>query len=205
MSIQITVASHLRGVDLPLSARETGSNAFSFTDYDQRYEFTVGIAAHLGRKEKWFVRIEAQDPEDEEAIATLKRLPTLPTSEFSGATYTRWSPFTVEVVEGSAKRTTDWIIGTITNAADRMVLNTEPPPPPVTETVVEPVPAPVEVPAIPSSEPVAAPIITDDVSRQLIAAITGASDPRLALIEALVERGWASGELLREIVSGIRL
>ena len=205
MSIQITVASHLRGVGLPLSARETESNAFSFTDYDQRYEFTVGIAAQLGRKEKWFVRIEAQDPEDEEAIATLKRLPTLPTSEFAGATYTRWSPFTVEVVEGSAKRTTDWIIGTITNAADRMVLNTEPPPPPVSEPVVEPVPAPVEVPAIPSSEPVAAPIITDDVSRQLIAAITGASDPRLALIEALAERGWASAELQREIVSGIRL
>jgi hypothetical protein len=205
LSIQITVASHLRGVGLPLSARETESNAFSFTDYDQRYEFTVGIAAQLGRKEKWFVRIEAQDPEDEEAIATLKRLPTLPTSEFAGATYTRWSPFTVEVVEGSAKRTTDWIIGTITNAADRMVLNTEPPPPPVSEPVVEPVPAPVEVPAIPSSEPVAAPIITDDVSRQLIAAITGASDPRLALIEALAERGWASAELQREIVSGIRL
>ena len=205
MSIQITVASHLRGVGLPLSARKTESNAFSFTDYDQRYEFTVGIAAHLGRKEKWFVRIEAQDPEDAEAIATLKRLPALPTSEFAGATYTRWSPFTVEVVEGSAKRTTDWIIGTITNAADRMVLNTEPPPPPVSEPVVEPVPVPVEVPTTPSSESVAAPIITDDVSRQLIAAITGASDPRLALIEALAERGWASGELQREIISGIRL
>lgn len=205
MSIQITVASHLRGVGLPLSARETETNAFSFTDYDQRYEFTVGIAAHLGRKEKWFVRVEAQEPEDEEAIATLKRLPTLPTSEFTGTTYTRWSPFTVEVVEGSAKRTTDWIIGTITNAADRMVLNTEPPPPPEPETVTEPVPELVEVPTTPSSESVAAPIITDDVSRQLIAAITGASDPRLALIEALVERGWASAELQREIVSGIRL
>ena len=205
MSIQITVASHLGSVGLPLSARKTESNAFSFTDYDQRYEFTVGIAAHLGRKEKWFVRIEAQDPEDAEAIATLKRLPALPTSEFAGATYTRWSPFTVEVVEGSAKRTTDWIIGTITNAADRMVLNTEPPPPPVSEPVVEPVPVPVEVPTTPSSESVAAPIITDDVSRQLIAAITGASDPRLALIEALAERGWASTELQREIVSGIRL
>jgi hypothetical protein len=203
VSIQITVASHLRGVGLPLSARETESNAFSFTDYDQRYEFTAGVAAHLGRKEKWFVRIEAQDPEDAEAIATLKRLPALPTSEFTGAMYTRWSPFTVEVVEGSAKRTTDWIIGTITNAADRMVLNTEPPPPPVSEPVAEPVP--VEVPTTPSSESVAAPIITDEVSRQLIAAITGASDPRLALIEALAERGWASAELQREIVSGIRL
>jgi hypothetical protein len=52
---------------------------------------------------------------------------------------------------------------------------------------------------------VVAPIITDEVSRQLIAAITGASDPRLALIEALAERGWASAELQREIVSGIRL
>jgi hypothetical protein len=205
VSIQITVASHLRSVGVPLSARETKSNAFSFTDYDQRYEFTVGVAAHLGRKEKWFVRIEAQDPEDVEAVATLKRLPILPTSEFSGATYTRWSPFTVEVVEGSAKRTTDWIIGTITNAADRMVLNTEPPPPPVSEPVVEPVPVPVEVPTTPSSELVVAPIITDEVSRQLIAAITGASDPRLALIEALAERGWASAELQREIVSGIRL
>ena len=203
MSIQITVASHLRSVGVPLSARETESNNFSFTDYDQRYEFTIGIAAHLGRKEKWFVRIEAQDPEDAEAIATLKRLPALPTSEFAGATYTRWSPFTLEVVEGSAKRTTDWIIGTITNAADRMVLSAEPPLPPVSETVAEPVPT--EVPAPPSSAAVTAPIITDEVSRQLIAAITGASDPRLALLEALVERGWASGELQREIVSGIRL
>ena len=205
MSIQITVASHLRSVGVPLSARETESNNFSFIDYDQRYEFTIGIAAHLGRKEKWFVRIEAQDPEDAEAITTLKRLPALPTSEFAGVTYIRWSPFTLEVVEGSAKRTTDWIIGTITNAADRMVLNTEPPPPPVTETAVEPVPEPVEVPTTPSIASVTAPIITDEVSRQLIAAITGASDPRLALLEALVERGWASGELQREIVSGIRL
>jgi len=207
--LQATVAAHLRAVGVPVMQRDSGDGgaSFSFVDFDSRYEFSVGIAAQAGRKEKWFVRISAQDIEDAESIATLKRLPTLPTSEFVDSTYARWSPFTVEAVGGNAKRVTDWIVGTIANAADRMLLNTERP---SAEEVPsdpqsEPASTPVEEPITLAPEPASSLPFTDDVVRQLVDAVTRAADPRIALFEALVERGLVSPALEEEIRTGIRL
>ena len=209
MRLQATVAAYLRAVGVAVSPRDQSENgtSFSFVDFDSRYEFSVGIAAQAGRKEKWFVRISAQDIEDAESIATLKRLPTLPTSEFVDSTYARWSPFTVEAVGGNAKRVTDWIVGTIANAADRMLLNTERP---SAEEVPsdprsEPASVPAEQPITPIPEPASSLPFTDDVVRQLVDAVTRAADPRTALFEALAERGLVSPTLEEEIRTGIRL
>jgi hypothetical protein len=208
--LQATVAAYLRAVAVSVTPSDQGENgaSFSFVDFDDRYEFSVGIAAQAGRKEKWFVRISAQDIEDAESIATLKRLPALPTSEFVDSTYTRWSPFTVEAVGGNAKRVTDWIVGTIANAADRMLLNTERPSTeeePQSSPNPEPHPVPAEQPITPIPEPASSLPFTDDVVRQLVDAVTRAADPRTALFEALAERGLVSPTLEEEIRTGIRL
>ena len=210
MHLQATVAAYLRAVGVPVTPSDTGENgaSFAFVDFDDQYEFSVGIAAQAGRKAKWFVRISAQDIEDAESVATLKRLPVLPTSEFVDATYIRWSPFTVEAVGGNAKRVTDWIVGTIANAADRMLLNTERPTTeeePQTSPTPEPHPVSIEQPTAPSSEPSPSLPFNDDVVRQLVDAVTRAADPRIALFEALVERGLVSPALQEEVRTGIRL
>ena len=210
MHLQATVAAYLRAVGVPVTPSDTGENgaSFTFVDFDDRYEFSVGIAAQAGRKEKWFVRISAQDIEDAESIATLKRLPALPTSEFVDSTYTRWSPFTVEAVGGNAKRVTDWIVGTIANAADRMLLNTERPSieeEPQVSPNPEPASVPIEQPTTPSSEPGLSLPFNDDVVRQLVDVVTRAADPRIALLDALVERGLVSPALQEEVRTGIRL
>jgi len=208
--LQATVAAHLRAVGVPVMQRDSGDGgaSFSFVDFDDRYEFSVGIAAPTGRKEKWFVRISAQDVEDNESITTLERLPVLPTSEFVDSTYTRWSPFTVEAVGGNAKRVTDWVVGTIANAADRMLLSTERPSaaeePPAGQQP-EPASIPVEEPIPLAPEPALSLPITDDVVRQLVDVVTRAADPRIALLEALAERGLVSPALEEEIRTGIRL
>jgi hypothetical protein len=208
--LQATVAAYLRAVGVAVSPRDQSENgtSFSFVDFDNRYEFSVGIAAQAGRKEKWVVRIAAQEIEDAESIATLKRLPALPTSEFVDSTYTRWSPFTVEAVGGNAKRVTDWIVGTIANAADRMLLNTERPSPseePPAGQQSEPASTPVEEPITLAPEPALSPPVTDDVVRHLVDVVTRAADPRTALFEALAERGLVSPALEEEIRTGIRL
>ena len=210
MRLQATVAAHLRAVGVPVMQRDSGDGgaSFSFVDFDNRYEFSVGIAAQAGRKEKWVVRIAAQDIEDAESIATLKRLPALPTSEFVDSAYTRWSPFTVEAVGGNAKRVTDWVVGTIANAADRMLLNTERPSPseePPASQQSEPASTPVEEPITLAPEPALSPPVTDDVVRHLVDVVTRAADPRTALFEALAERGLVSPALEEEIRTGIRL
>jgi hypothetical protein len=208
--LQATVAAYLRAVGVAVSPRDQSENetSFSFVDFDNRYEFSVGIAAQAGRKVKWVVRIAAQEIEDAESIATLKRLPALPTSEFVDSTYTRWSPFTVEAVGGNAKRVTDWIVGTIANAADRMLLNTERPSPseePPAGQQSEPASTPVEEPITLAPEPALSPPVTDDVVRHLVDVVTRAADPRTALFEALAERGLVSPALEEEIRTGIRL
>ncbi len=210
MRLQATVAAHLRAVGVPVVQRDFGEGGapFAFVDFDDRYEFSVGVAAPTGRKEKWFVRISAQDIEDNESITTLKRLPVLPTSEFVDSTYTRWSPFTVEAVGGNAKRVTDWVVGTIANAADRMLLSTElsiaAEEPPAGQQS-EPASVPSEQPIPLAPEPASSLPFTDDVVRHLVDVVTRAADPRTALFEALAERGLVSTALEEEIRTGIRL
>ena len=210
MHLQATVVAHLRAVGVsvtPIDQMDSGTS-FSFADFDDRYTFSVGVAAQAGRKEKWFVRISAQEIEDAESISILKRLPALPTSEFVDATYIRWSPFTVEAVGGNAKRVTDWIVGTIANAADRMLLNTERPSAeeePQSIPTPEPHPASIEQPATTSAEPSLSQPFSDDVVRQLVDAVTRAADPRVALFKALVERGLVSPDLQEEVRTSIRL
>jgi hypothetical protein len=102
---------------------------------------------------------------------------------------------------------TDWIVGTIANAADRMLINTERP---SAEEVPsdpqsEPASTPVEEPITLAPEPASSLPFTDDVVRQLVDAVTRAADPRIALFEALVERGLVSPALEEEIRTGIRL
>ena len=210
MHLQATVVAHLRAVGVsvtPIDQMDSGTS-FSFADFDDRYTFSVGVAAQAGRKEKWFVRISAQEIEDAESISILKRLPALPTSEFVDATYIRWSPFTVEAVGGNAKRVTDWIVGTIANAADRMLLNTERPSAEEeapSDPHSEPASVPAEQPIAPIPEPALSLPFNDDVVRQLVDAVTRAADPRIALLDALVERGLVSPALQEEVRTGIRL
>ena len=114
----------------------------------------------------------------------------------------------MEAVGGNAKRVTDWIVGTIANAADRMLLNTERPSAeeePQSSPNPEPHPVQIEQPTTPSSEPGLSLPFNDDVVRQLVDAVTRAADPRIALLDALVERGLVSPALQEEVRTGIRL
>ena len=53
MHLQATVVAHLRAVGVsvtPIDQMDSGTS-FSFADFDDRYTFSVGVAAQAGRKE----------------------------------------------------------------------------------------------------------------------------------------------------------
>lgn len=125
MSHRASVITHLRGAGVPLSPTSAEDDQFSFLDYEKRFEFAVNVGEMPGLGRRWSVTVTA-DSEDEESIAGLKRLPNLPTSKREASSYLRWSPFTADSAEDAPRRVSDWIVGTIANAAERLRLSKTP-------------------------------------------------------------------------------
>ena len=204
MSQRNSITVHLRSAGVPVIAEQTEENQFSFFDYERRFEFLVSVGELTGLGTRWSVTISA-DAEDDESLAGLMRLPNLPTSRRDGTAYVRWSPFTADSAADAPRRISDWVVGTIANAAERLRLSKTPPAEEV--AVGDEVAADVSVPA----HHIAA-LPADGTTqfgeleiRELLKAIAGAADPRLAAFEALGRMGLISASLKEEIQGEIGL
>jgi hypothetical protein len=204
MSHRSAVTVHLRGAGVPVAAGSIEEASFSFFDYEQRYEFAVGTEEMKGIGQRWVVTISV-DPEDEESAAALKRLPNLPTSRREEAAYIRWSPFTVDSAADAPRRVSDWIVGTISNASERLNLSKVLPAEEVELTAKDVI----DVQEVPLQEEHGATVaqaeFSHDVIKNLVAAVVGASDPRLALIEALDDQALIPQELKAQLLGEISL
>jgi hypothetical protein len=204
MGQRASVTDHLRITGVPLLPARVEDDQFSFVDYEKRFEFLVNVGELPGLGRRWSVTITS-DSEDEESIAGLKRLPNLPTSHRDSESYTRWSPFTADSAQDAPRRVSDWVVGTIANAAERLRLSKTPP---VEEDVVATADVPTNEPVKENKDArvdaVTIPFNEDSI-KDLVAAVSGAADPRVALVEALERQALLPASLKDEILGAISL
>lgn len=188
MSQRNYVTAHLRSAGVPLTVGQSDDGQFSFFDYERRFEFSVSVGEIPGIGTRWSVTIST-DAEDDESLAGLKRLPTLPTSRREGSAYVRWSPFTADSAADSPRRISDWVVGTISNAAERLRLSKTPPVEEIAEDDEVSSGAPASEPAGETHGTNSAAQFNEGEVKELLSAVAGAADPRLALLKRLDDWG----------------
>jgi hypothetical protein len=168
------VTAHLRSAGVPLIPDQSDDGQFSFFDYERRFEFSVSVGEIPGIGTRWSVTIST-DAEDDESLAGLKRLPNLPTSRREGSSYVRWSPFTADSAADSPRRISDWVVGTISNAAERLRLSKTPPAEEVAEVdeVASETPAPEQAEETHGTDSAAQ--FNEREIKELLSAVAGAS------------------------------
>jgi hypothetical protein len=204
VSHRASVITHLRGAGVPLLPASAEDDLFNFLDYEKRFDFAVSVGELPGLGKRWSVTVTV-DSEDEESIAGLKRLPNLPTSKREASSYIRWSPFTADSAEDAPRRVSDWIVGTIANAAERLRLSRTPPADVEADEATDSSKHE-QLAAVPNEQDNAFNVgLDDDSIKELIHAVSGAADPRLALVEALERRSLLRASLKAEILGAISL